>query len=118
MTIRPAVQPKEWERWENQGEIRLIRGGIRKGGLGDTAIFHRGTCDIIREDAPAVIAALNASLPDHDDRKFSREDVAALRAIAQAVLNRSDAPELEVPAYAVQRVADLLESYLSPAEPG
>jgi hypothetical protein len=106
--ITPALPDREWDRLDTADEAYLPGGGgVRKAGK-DIAIWTYGTVDVKRESLPALIAIANDALHDDDPRKITREDVSVLRALA------SRAPD-EVSVMNVERVADLLGSYLRPA---
>lgn len=108
--ITPAVSRDEWMRWRAHEEVRLpIRGGARTTPTGDLALFWEGTVDIPREDFPAIIAVMNAILPDHHERKITRQWIACLRSMA----SHSESGDW---GYLPSQIADVLESYLPPEE--
>lgn len=62
-------------------------------------------------DLPALIALANASLPDSDPRKITREWVRELRGVAEDYEYRGLDPN---PYDTLRGIADALESYLPP----
>jgi hypothetical protein len=104
--IEPALTEEEWA---NNGED--VVGGYLdwESGVIDTSgtYVSRGPRFI-----PALIALANAALSDSDPRKITREMVDDLRMAASGL--RHEYGSVDEDAASVDRVSDVLESYLPP----
>jgi hypothetical protein len=104
--IEPALTPEQWAK------------GIPKVyGYDDGSVFLDWRVSPMRlDDGPhAIIAALNAALPDDDPRKITQAMIAVLREFAEAPgYGWSDADGNNFPNEELTRIADALASYLPP----
>lgn len=121
--IRPALTPEEWQRAKvptgepkDYGRVSIgLSQGTLSGGCDDT-FYDR---DFTTDEAHQIAALANASLPDDDRRKFTREDVDALRAEAdwseEQTRNVGRACPVEyLPAWRLRAIADRIAALLPP----
>jgi hypothetical protein len=114
-TIQSALTDDEWERRiidrihgiDHSGPYACS--GVAKGNPSLSVDASDWTPDAL----PALIALANATLPDADPRKITRRHTSVLRK-AIGVMWSSENPNDRPTAVELDRLADVLESYLPP----
>lgn len=120
--IEPALSAEEWKRAVESANPDVRASWPMQAAFGLYSDRYGHAADI--DDPHAVIALLNAALPDGDPRKITRARIASLRQAARFVENgrlsthwsESDNPWVQI-GDDLRTLADALASYLPPETP-